>query len=211
MSGTGQKCTATRRVITVGKIHEPFLAALANKVEALVVGNGLDPETTTGPVVSASAKADIESAIADAISQGGRIVAQAPTPTGPGFFVSPTVIEGTMELRTCKEEVFGPVTTVINVKSLDEALEIANSTEFGLTASFFSNSSVDIKKATKGLVAGLIKINAPNTGSELHVPFGGLKASTFPGPREQNAATASDFYTTTKSVYRRIAPERKSS
>lgn len=210
MSGTGQKCTATRRIITVGKIHEPFLAALASKVEALVVGNGFDPDTTTGPVVSASAKADIESAIADAISQGGRIVAQAPTPAGPGFFVSPTVIEGNMELRTCKEEVFGPVTTVMNVQSLDEALEIANATEFGLTASFFSNSSADIAKATRGLIAGLIKINAPNTGSELHVPFGGLKASTFPGPREQNAATASDFYTTTKSVYRRIAPERKS-
>lgn len=210
MSGTGQKCTATRRIITVGKIHEAFLTALADKVNSLVVGDGSDPATTTGPVVSASAKLEIESAIAEALSQGGRIVARAAIPAGPGHFVAPTVIEGSMELRTCKEEVFGPVTTVMNVDTLDEALRLANATEFGLTASFFSSSDADIARATKELVAGLIKINAPNTGSELHVPFGGLKASTFPGPREQNAASVADFYTITKSVYRRIAPRGKS-
>lgn len=209
MSGSGQKCTATRRIITVGKIHAPFLAALAEKVDKLVVGDGSDPSTTTGPVVSASAKSEIESAIADAVAQGGRIVARSKVPEGPGHFVAPTVIEGNMELRTCKEEVFGPVTTVMNVDSLDEALLIANATEFGLTASFFSSSDADIARATKELVAGLIKINAPNTGSELHVPFGGLKASTFPGPREQNAQSVADFFTITKSVYRRIAPRGK--
>lgn len=206
MSGTGQKCTATRRIITVGKIHKPFLDALTEKVNKLVVGDGLNPTTTTGPVVSASAKREIESAIADAIAQGGRIVARSEVPDGPGHFVAPTVIEGNMELRTCKEEVFGPVTTVMNVDTLDEALLIANATEFGLTASFFSASDADIARATKELVAGLIKINAPNTGSELHVPFGGLKASTFPGPREQNSQSVADFFTITKSVYRRVAP-----
>lgn len=211
MSGTGQKCTATRRIITVGKIHEPFLAALAEKVNQLVVGDGSDPATTTGPVVSASAKAEIDSAITDAVAQGGRIVAQAVVPDGPGHFVAPTVLEGSMELRTCREEVFGPVTTVMNVDSLDEAFRLANATEFGLTASFFSASDADIARATRELVAGLIKINAPNTGSELHVPFGGLKASTFPGPREQNAQSVSDFYTITKSVYRRVAPRGKAS
>ena len=209
MYGSGQKCTATRRIITVGKIHAPFLAALAEKVDNLVVGDGSDPLTTTGPVVSASAKSEIESAIADAVAQGGRIVARSKVPDGPGHFVAPTVIEGNMELRTCKEEVFGPVTTVMNVDSLDEALLIANATEFGLTASFFSSSDADIARATKELVAGLIKINAPNTGSELHVPFGGLKASTFPGPREQNAQSVADFFTITKSVYRRVAPRGK--
>lgn len=206
MSGSGQKCTATRRIITVGSIHQPFLKALAARVNKLVVGDGAVATTTTGPVVSASAKQEIESAISDAVAQGGKIVAQAAIPSGTGHFVAPTVIEGNMELRTCKEEVFGPVTTVMNVATLDEALVIANATEFGLTASFFSASDADIARATRELVAGLIKINAPNTGSELHVPFGGLKASTFPGPREQNAQSVSDFYTITKSVYRRIAP-----
>jgi len=209
MSGSGQKCTATRRIITVGDIHAPFVAALCAEVEKLVVGDGAEPGTTTGPVISESAKREIESALADAIADGGQVIAQAPCPPGPGYYVAPTVLEGTMEVRTCREEVFGPITTVMNAATLDDALAIANQTEFGLTASFFSNSDLDIAHASQVLQAGLIKINAPNTGSELHVPFGGLKASTFPGPREQNAESAADFYTNTKSVYRRIAPTRE--
>lgn len=207
MSGTGQKCTATRRIITVGKIHESFIAALKTEIESLVVGPGGLSGVTTGPVISANAKAEIESAVAEAISEGGKIIAQAKIPEGPGFYVAPTALEGSMEIRTCKEEVFGPITTVMNTDSLDKAIEIANATEFGLTASIFSADDRDIHQATKGLVAGLIKVNAPNTGSELHVPFGGLKSSTFPGPREQNAESVAEFFTITKSVYRRLAPK----
>ena len=209
MSGSGQKCTATRRIITVGDAHESFVAALKIEVEALVVGPGGQAGVTTGPVISASAKSEIESAVSDAVAQGGKIIAQAKLPEGPGFYVAPTVLEGDMTLRTCKEEVFGPFTTVMNVASLEEAIEMANATEFGLTASIFSASDADIQLATTGLIAGLIKINAPNTGSELHVPFGGLKGSTFPGPREQNAESVAEFFTITKSVYRRVAPRRQ--
>jgi len=209
MSGSGQKCTATRRIITVGDAHESFVAALRSEVEALVVGPGDQAGVTTGPVISAAAKAEIDSAVSDAVAQGGKIIAQAKLPEGPGFYVAPTVLEGDMSLRTCKEEVFGPITTVMNVASLEEAIEMANATEFGLTASIFSASDADIQRATTGLIAGLIKINAPNTGSELHVPFGGLKGSTFPGPREQNAESVAEFFTITKSVYRRIAPRRQ--
>ena len=209
MSGSGQKCTATRRIITVGDAHESFVAALRSEVEALVVGPGGEAGVTTGPVISAAAKKEIEDAVSDAVSQGGKIIAQAKLPEGPGFYVAPTVLEGDMTLRTCKEEVFGPVTTVMNVASLEEAIETANATEFGLTASIFSASDADIQLATTGLIAGLIKINAPNTGSELHVPFGGLKGSTFPGPREQNAESVAEFFTITKSVYRRVAPRRQ--
>jgi len=210
MSGTGQKCTATRRIITVGDCHDEFVATLREKVESLVVGDGTDQATTTGPVISESARAEIVSAVADAVSEGGTIVAQASVPEGDGYFVAPTVIEGSMEVRTCREEVFGPITTVMNVQSLEEAIEVANATEFGLTASIFTTSDRAIALATRGLQAGLIKINAPNTGSELHVPFGGLKASTFPGPREQNAHSVAEFYTSTKSIYRRLGVERKS-
>ncbi|MBT4948958.1 MAG: aldehyde dehydrogenase family protein [Actinobacteria bacterium] len=206
MSGSGQKCTATRRIITVGGIREPFIEYFTAAVKALVVGDGADSTTTTGPVISERSKAEIESAVADAVSDGGRIVAQASIPQGEGFYVAPTVIEGTMQVRTCKEEVFGPITTLLHAESLTQAIELANATEFGLTASIFSSNDADIAQATRELQAGLIKINAPNTGSELHVPFGGLKESTFPGPREQNAESASEFFTVTKSVYRRIAP-----
>jgi aldehyde dehydrogenase (NAD+) len=210
MSGSGQKCTATRRIITVGDAHERFVAALKIEVEALVVGPGGKAGITTGPVISASAKNEIEAAVSDSVAQGGKIIAQATLPAGSGFYVAPTVLEGDMTLRTCKEEVFGPITTVMNVASIEEAIEMANATEFGLTASIFSASDADIQLATSGLIAGLIKINAPNTGSELHVPFGGLKGSTFPGPREQNAESVAEFFTITKSVYRRVAPRRLS-
>jgi aldehyde dehydrogenase (NAD+) len=206
MSGSGQKCTATRRIITVGDIREPFIKHFTAAVEALVVGDGANPTTTTGPVISERSKAEIESAVADTVTEGGRILAQAQIPQGDGFYVAPTVIEATMAVRTCKEEVFGPITTLLHAESLTEAIEMANATEFGLTASIFSSNDADIAQATRELQAGLIKINAPNTGSELHVPFGGLKDSTFPGPREQNAESVSEFFTVTKSVYRRIAP-----
>jgi len=206
MSGTGQKCTATRRIVVVGEAYDAFVPAFANLVTGLVVGNGMDPAVTTGPVISDRARAEIDSAVADSLSEGGRIVAQASVPSGPGFFVAPTVLEGTMNIRTCKEEVFGPITTIVRADSLDEAIAIANDTEFGLTASIFSTSDADIAQSTRELQAGLIKVNAPNTGSELHVPFGGLKDSTYPGPREQNAETVAEFFTVTKSVYRRVAP-----
>jgi len=206
MSGTGQKCTATRRIILVGSAYETFVPEFSARVNDLVVGDGMHEGVTTGPVISDKARAEIDSAVVDSLAEGGTVVAQASVPAGEGFFVAPTVLEGTMDIRTCKEEVFGPITTIVRADSLDEAIAIANDTEFGLTASIFSASDADIAQATRELQAGLIKVNAPNTGSELHVPFGGLKDSTFPGPREQNAETVADFFTVTKSVYRRVAP-----
>lgn len=204
MSGTGQKCTATRRIITVGKGHEKFVSSLVAKVNQLVVGDGLNPNSQIGPVVSSVARDEIVSAVKEAVSDGGKIIAQAALPNSDGFFVAPTVIEGDMSIKTCREEVFGPVVTVMNVATLVEAIDMANATEFGLTASIFSSSHSDISLATSKLQAGILKINAPNTGSELHAPFGGLKNSTFPGPREQNADSVSDFFTVSKTIYHRL-------
>lgn len=204
MSGTGQKCTATRRIITVGKGHEKFVSSLVAKVNQLVLGDGLNPDSQIGPVISSVARDEIQSAVKEAVSDGGKIIAQAKLPKGDGFFVAPTVIEGDMSIKTCREEVFGPVVTIMNVATLVEAIEMANATEFGLTASIFSSSHSDISLATSRLQAGILKINAPNTGSEIHAPFGGLKSSTFPGPREQNADSVSDFFTITKTIYHRL-------
>lgn len=204
MSGTGQKCTATRRIITVGKSHEKFVSALVAKVNKLVVGDGLDPNSQIGPVISSVARDEIQSAVKEAVSDGGKIIAEAKLPEGDGFYVAPTLIEGDMTIKTCREEVFGPVATIMNVATLEEAIEIANATEFGLTASIFSSSHADISLAISKLQAGILKINAPNTGSEIHAPFGGVKSSTFPGPREQNADSVSDFFTVSKTVYHRL-------
>lgn len=206
MSGSGQKCTATRRIITVGASNANFVKFFKEAINNLLVGDGLDPRSTTGPVISARARDDIQIAVADSLAAGGKIIVQADIPDSNGYFVAPTVLEGTMSLQTCREEVFGPVTTILNATNLEEAISLANGTEFGLTASIFSTNDADIEYAIENLAAGIIKVNAPNTGSELHVPFGGTKASTVPGPREQNSETARDFFTTTVSVYRRQAP-----
>lgn len=211
MSGTGQKCTATRRIITVGSGHETFVNSLIAKVNELVVGDGLDSNSQIGPVISSVARDDIQSAVKEAVSDGGKIMAQAKLPEGDGFFVAPTLIQGDMTIKTCREEVFGPVVTLMNVATLEEAIDTANATEFGLTASIFSSSHSDIALASSKLQAGILKINAPNTGSELHAPFGGLKSSTFPGPREQNADSVSDFFTISKTVYHRLPKVRESS
>ncbi|MDQ0240418.1 aldehyde dehydrogenase family protein [Arthrobacter bambusae] len=208
MGSTGQKCTATRRIILVGDGHEEFLRKLTEKVAALTVGPGTDPSTQIGPVVSASARDEITSAISQALSEGAQIIAQAAIPDSDGSYVPPTVLTGPASLTICQEEVFGPIVTVLRASSLDDAIALANSTDFGLTAAVFTGDERTARKCVTYLEAGLVKVNAPSTGSELHAPFGGMKDSTFAGPREQNSAAAAAFFTHEKTAYLRLAPEK---
>ncbi|WP_272946715.1 aldehyde dehydrogenase family protein [Arthrobacter sp. ERGS1:01] len=208
MGSTGQKCTATRRVILVGDGHEEFLSRLKEKVSALILGPGTDPSVQIGPVVSASARDEIDAAIRQALAEGGEILAQATVPAGAGSYVAPTVLTGPRSMTICREEVFGPVTTVLHADTLDEAIDLANGTAFGLTAAVFSSDERSIRRCVSQLQAGLVKVNAPTTGSELHAPFGGMKDSTFAGPREQNSAAAATFFTHEKTAYLRLAPEK---
>ncbi len=207
MGSTGQKCTATRRIITVGSAHDEIVAAVAERVGLLNVGNGAVAGVEIGPLVSDRARLEVESSLAAAIKQGATVLAQAATPGADdgGHYVAPTLLSGASTLDICHEEVFGPISTVIAAADLDEAIRIANDTRFGLTASVFSSNEATIRRCVMEIDAGLVKANAPTTGSELHVPFGGLKDSTYPGPREQNAASVADFFTSTKSAYLRTA------
>ncbi|WP_211320709.1 aldehyde dehydrogenase family protein [Arthrobacter livingstonensis] len=208
MGSTGQKCTATRRVILVGDGHEDFLARVKDKVSALIVGPGMDASVQIGPVVSPSARAEINAAIDQALADGGEILAQAVLPDGEGSYVAPTVLTGPRSMAICQEEVFGPVTTVLYADTLEEGIELANNTAFGLTAAVFSSDERSIRRCVAQLQAGLVKVNAPTTGSELHAPFGGMKDSTFAGPREQNSAAAATFFTHEKTAYLRLAPKK---
>ncbi|WP_113718333.1 aldehyde dehydrogenase family protein [Arthrobacter dokdonensis] len=208
MGSTGQKCTATRRVILVGGGHEDFLARLKEKVAKLVVGPGMDPAVQIGPVVSESARGEINAAIDQAVAEGGEILAQATVPDGEGSYVAPTILTGPRSMAICQEEVFGPVTTVLHADTLEEAIGLANNTAFGLTAAVFSSDERSIRRCVAQLQAGLVKVNAPTTGSELHAPFGGMKDSTFAGPREQNSAAAATFFTHEKTAYLRLAPKK---
>jgi acyl-CoA reductase-like NAD-dependent aldehyde dehydrogenase len=200
MGSTGQKCTATRRVIAVGGVYDELVERMAAAVSDLKVGDGLDPNVGIGPLVAPGAHAEVTAGLNKAIAQGAQVVASAPTPDTSDCFFAPTLLTGTTELDIWTEEVFGPISTVVGVDSEDEAFALANSTEFGLSASVFTTDMWRVDRATNELEAGIIKINAPTTGSELHVPFGGEKSSSGHAPREQGD-TALDFFTRTRSVY----------
>lgn len=212
MSSTGQKCTATRRVITVGAAYDRLVPELTAKVQALRVGPGDDPDSEIGPLVSRRARDQVASAIEQAVAEGATVLAQADCPANDsGCFVAPTVLEGDASLTIASQEVFGPVTTVLRVDDLDAAIELANATPFGLTASVFTRDETVIRRCLDEVAAGLIKVNAPSTGSEVHAPFGGLRDSSFPAPREQGSDAVADFFSITKTAYLRALPSEGTS
>jgi len=200
MGATGQKCTATRRVIAVGDIHDELVDRLATAVSALRIGDGQDPETAIGPLVSASARSEVAEAVEQAKAEGAETVAVADgTPDGPCYF-APTLFAGGTDLTITREEVFGPVSTVLRVDDEDEAFALANDTAFGLSASVYTDDPWIVDRAVHELRAGLIKVNGPTTGSEIHAPFGGEKDSSGHAPREQGD-TAQEFFTRTRTAY----------
>ncbi|MFN3536320.1 MAG: aldehyde dehydrogenase family protein [Brevundimonas sp.] len=199
---TGQRCTASSRLIVQDGIHDRFVAALAEKVKALRVGDALDPETQMGPAVSEDQMETSYRYIDVAKGDGGRIV------TGgerlkldkPGWYVQPTLIADTArDMRINQEEVFGPVASTIRVKSYEEALEVANGVEFGLSAGIVTTSLKHARDFQRNARAGMVMVNLPTAGVDYHVPFGGSKKSSY-GPREQGFA-AVEFFTQTKTAY----------
>ena len=199
MGATGQKCTATRRIIAVGDAYEPLVEKLAETVRNLKVGDGMEDGIGIGPLVSAGARAEVAEALDQAKAEGAEVVATADAPDGDCFF-APTLLAGGTNLSITRDEVFGPISTVIKVDSEDEAFAMANDTEFGLTSSVYTNDMWIIDRAVHELETGLIKINAPTTGSEIHAPFGGEKNSSGHAAREQGD-TAQDFFTRTRTAY----------
>ncbi|WP_405914072.1 aldehyde dehydrogenase family protein [Streptomyces sp. NBC_00963] len=212
MGSTGQKCTGTRRIIAVGEAYDALLPELKHRIEALVVGDGLDDGVGIGPLVSVRARQEVEAAVEQALSEGAQVLARAGA--GPGTdadcFYAPTLLAGHPGLTICHEEVFGPVTTLVRAADLDEAIRIANGTRFGLTAAVFTCDERVVRRCVEELDAGLVKANAPTTGSELHAPFGGLKDSSFPAPREQNGDSGAEFFTWSKTAYLRTGTPARS-
>ncbi|MDZ4364859.1 aldehyde dehydrogenase family protein [Brevundimonas sp.] len=199
---TGQRCTASSRLIVQDGIHDRFVAALGEKVAALRVGDALDPNTQMGPAVSESQRETSYDYIAIAREAGGRVVTggERLTLDKPGWYVQPTLIADTLpDARINNEEVFGPVASTLRVKSYDEALEIANGVEFGLSAGIVTQSLKHARDFQRRAKAGMTMVNLPTAGVDYHVPFGGSKKSSY-GPREQGFAAA-DFYTQIKTSY----------
>ena len=200
--GTGQRCTASSRIIVTEGIHDRFVEALAERARALKVGNALDPSSQIGPAVS-QAQLDQNMRYIDiATGEGGRLVTggELLNLSTPGYYMSPTVIADTSpDMRINNEEVFGPVASTIRVKDYEEALAVANRGDFGLSAGIVTNSLKHSRHFRRAVRAGMVMINLPTAGVDYHVPFGGTRKSSY-GAREQGFA-AVEFYTQTKTVY----------
>jgi acyl-CoA reductase-like NAD-dependent aldehyde dehydrogenase len=202
---TGQRCTASSRLIVQDGIHDRFVAALAERVAGLKVGPALDAATQVGPAVSEAQMETSYRYVDVARGEGGRIVTGGDRLrlSTPGWYVRPTLIADTAAgMRINSEEVFGPVASTIRVKTYEEALEIANGTEFGLSAGIVTSSLKHARDFQRRARAGMTMVNLPTAGVDYHVPFGGTKKSSY-GAREQGFAAA-DFFTGMKTSYTAI-------
>ncbi len=200
--GTGQRCTASSRVIVTEGIYERFVAAMAERAKALKVGDALDPASQIGPVVSEDQLEQNMRYVRIATDEGGRLVTggELLSLTNPGYFMSPAVIADTSaDMRINQEEVFGPLVSIVRVKDYEEALDVANRGEFGLSAGIITNSLSKARHYRRHVRAGMVMINLPTAGVDYHVPFGGTRKSSY-GAREQGFS-AVEFYTQTKTVY----------
>lgn len=199
---TGQRCTASSRLIVAEGIHDRFVAALSAAMRAQVVGDARAEETTIGPVVDARQLATDLAYVDIARSEGGCLIEGGERLAGrtDGFYLPPTLFtETTSAMRINQEEVFGPVASVIRVRDYDEALAIANDVPFGLTAGICTGSLKHAAHFRRNAEVGMVMVNLPTAGVDYHVPFGGRKASSY-GPREQGSYAA-EFYTTVKTAY----------
>jgi alpha-ketoglutaric semialdehyde dehydrogenase len=202
---TGQRCTASSRLIVTQGVYERFLQALSERVIALRVGHALAADTDIGPVVDASqlrvdqSYIDIGRAEGAKLQFGGRLLNR----DQPGFYLEPALFtETTPKMRINQEEIFGPVASVIRVRDYDEALQVANDVPFGLSSGIVTASlkyAADFRRRSQ---AGMVMVNVPTAGVDYHVPFGGRKESSY-GPREQGRYAA-EFYSSVKTAY--IAP-----
>jgi aldehyde dehydrogenase (NAD+) len=198
---TGQRCTASSRLIVTDKIHDRFVDAVAAKIKALKIDDALKPGTDIGPVVDAKQLKQDMDYVDIAKKEGGQVIGgERLNRESEGFYLAPALISGTTNaMRINREEVFGPVASVIRVKSYDEALATANDTPFGLSAGICTTSLKHASHFKRHSQAGMVMVNLPTAGVDYHVPFGGRKGSSY-GPREQGRY-AVEFYTTVKTAY----------
>ena len=198
---TGQRCTASSRLIVTEKVHDEFADKLVGAAGKLKVGNALDPDTQIGPVVDQGQLDQNLAYVSLAREEGCEVVGGDRLDRLPrGFYQRPAVFLGaTTGMRTSREEIFGPCASVIKVRDFDEAVAVANDTEFGLSSGICTTSLKYAAEFRRQSRAGMVMINLPTAGVDYHVPFGGRKGSSY-GPREQGRYAA-EFYTTVKTSY----------
>jgi alpha-ketoglutaric semialdehyde dehydrogenase len=200
---SGQRCTATSRVVVEEAIADEFVTRLLERVRKLQVGNGLDPDVDVGPVVDEQQMKtvlgylEVGKSEARLLVGGERMVDQEHE---NGYFIAPTVFDHVAwDSVIAQEEIFGPVLSVIRVANFEEALRVANSVKYGLSSSLYSHDARRIFEFIDRVETGITHVNAPTVASEAQIPFGGVKA-TGVGLREMGRV-AIDFYTELKAVY----------
>ena len=199
---TGQRCTASSRLIVQSKVHDAFVERMVDGMKKLKVDHALKDGTVIGPVVDENQMAQDERYIQIARDEGGELAwgGERLNRDTKGHYLSPALFTGTKnDMRINREEVFGPVASVIRVDSYDEALSVANDTPFGLSSGIITTSLKYATDFRKKSAAGMVMVNLATAGVDYHVPFGGRKGSSY-GAREQGRFAA-DFYTAVKTAY----------
>ena len=201
---TGQRCTACSRLIVHQAVTDRLVTLLLDRMKTLRVGNGLNPETDVGPLINQSQRDHVHDLVKAGQQEGARLLAGGHPLTGGehagGSFFAPTLFDKvTPSMRIANEEIFGPVLSVLEVQSLDEAIALNNSVEYGLSSALYTQDVNRAQYAMRELHAGIVYINAGTIGSEVHLPFGGVKA-TGNGHREAGQA-ALDTFSEWKSIY----------
>jgi alpha-ketoglutaric semialdehyde dehydrogenase len=201
---TGQRCTAASRVAVHKKVYSEFVEKFVARAQALKVGNGLEAEVDMGPAINEQQLKTVMSYVEIGKNEGAKLATGGNRldrgALANGWFHEPTVfVDCDPQMRICQEEIFGPVVSVMPFDSFDEALEIANGVQYGLSAAIYTRNLNNAFVAQRDLETGIVYVNAPTIGAETHLPFGGIK-NTGNGHRESGLA-ALDFYSEWKTVY----------
>ena len=201
---TGQRCTASSRLLVHRAVYDDFLGKLVPRVKALRVGNGLDPKVDMGPAVSERQRESVLKYVEIGKQEGAKLLCGGEKLSGgtlsKGWFLSPAVFaDATDQMRIAKEEIFGPVTTVVPISSLEEGIRVANSVQYGLSGSIYTRDVNKAFTAMRDFETGIFYVNSSTIGAEVHLPFGGIK-DTGNGHREAGIAGL-DVFTEWKSIY----------
>ena len=197
---TGQRCTAASRVIVHEKVKKKFETMLVNRIKKLKLGNGLNPKTDVGPLINQKAQEKSKMYTEIGINEGAKLLIGGKIPRMKGFFFEPTLFTNcSIDMRISQEEIFGPIVSLIPVKDFDEAVDVMNSVEYGLSSAIYTKDMNKAFKAIQKIDAGLTYINSSTIGAEVHLPFGGIKHTGI-GTREAGWTGIEEF-SEIKTVY----------
>jgi alpha-ketoglutaric semialdehyde dehydrogenase len=204
---SGQRCTAASRIIVHDKVYDRFAALLCERASSLRLGSGLDPGTDLGPLVNDAQGQKVLDYIRIGREEGARLLAGGEKVGGgglaSGFFIAPTVFaDVTPSMRIAREEIFGPVVSILRCTSFDEAAAIVNNVPYGLSSAIYSNNVNVTARAERELQTGIVYVNASTIGAEVHLPFGGWRHSGSGHPEAGGRGGAIDFFSRIKVIYR---------